>query len=56
VRSQAKREAPLAPLVNNDTIITAIAYVTFYGYDQAGNEVSVEGQISVSFGNFGDPA
>jgi hypothetical protein len=56
VRSQAKREAPLAPLVNNDTIITAIAYVTFYGRDQAGNEVSVEGAIQISFGNFGDPA
>jgi hypothetical protein len=56
VRSQAKREAPLAPLVNNDTIITAIAYVTFYGRDQAGNEVSVTGTIDVSFGNFGDPA
>jgi len=56
VRSQAKREAPLAPLVNNDTIITTIAYVTFYGMDQAGNEVSVTGTIDVTFGNFGDPA
>jgi hypothetical protein len=56
VRSQAKREAPLAPLVNGDTIITAIAHVTFYGYDQAGNEISVTGLIDVSFGNFGDPA
>jgi hypothetical protein len=56
VRSQAKREAPLAPLVNGDTIITAIAYVTFYGHDQAGNEVSVTGTIDISFGNFGDPA
>lgn len=56
VRSQAKREAPLAPLVNNDTIISTIAYVTFYGHDQTGNEVSVTGAISVTFGNFGDPA
>ena len=56
VRSQAKREAPLAPLVNNDTIISTIAYVTFYGHDQAGNEVSITGTIDVTFGNFGDPA
>jgi hypothetical protein len=56
VRSQAKREAPLAPLVNNDTVISTIAYVTFYGHDQAGHEVSVTGTISVTFGNFGDPA
>ena len=56
VRSQAKREAPLAPLVNNDTIISTIAYVTFYGHDQTGNEVSVTGTIDVTFGNFGDPA
>jgi hypothetical protein len=56
VRSQAKREAPLAPLVNNDTIITTIAYVTFYGHDQAGNEVSVTGTIDVTFANWGDPA
>ena len=56
VRTQAKREAPLAPLVNGDTTITAIAYVTFYGHDQVGNEVSVTGQIDVTFANWGDPA
>ena len=56
VRSQAKREAPLAPLINNDTVISTIAYVTFYGHDQAGNEVSVTGTIDVTFANFGDPA
>jgi hypothetical protein len=56
VRSQAKRELPLAPLVNNDTVITTIAYVTFYGHDQAGNEVSVIGTIDVTFANWGDPA
>lgn len=56
VRSQAKRELPLAPLVNNDTVITTIAYVTFYGHDQAGNEVSVTGTIDVTFANWGDPA
>jgi hypothetical protein len=56
VRTQAKREAPLAPLVNGDTIITVIAYVTFYGHDQVGNEVSVTGTIDVTFANWGDPA
>jgi hypothetical protein len=56
VRAQAKREAPLAPLVNNDTLITVIAHVTFWGRDQVGNEVSVTGSIDVSFANWGDPA
>jgi hypothetical protein len=56
VRSQAKREAPLAPLVNNDTLISTIAYVTFYGHDQTGREVSVTGTIEIMFGNFGDPS
>jgi hypothetical protein len=56
VRSQAKREAPLSPLAQGDTLITVIAYVTFYGRDLAGNEVSVTGTIDVTFANFGDPA
>ena len=43
-----QREAPLAPLVDNDTIISTIAYVTFYGHDQTGNEVSVTGTIDVT--------
>ena len=56
VRNAAKMEAPLSPLVNDDSLITTIAEVTFYGRDQAGNEVSVTGLIEVTFGNFGDPA
>jgi hypothetical protein len=56
VRNAAKFEAPLAPLVNDFTLITTIAEVTFWGFDQAGNEVSVTGSIEVTFGNFGDPA
>jgi hypothetical protein len=56
VRNAAKREAPLAALENGDTLITTIAEVTFYGQDQAGNEVSVTGFIEITFGNFGDPA
>jgi hypothetical protein len=56
VRQVAKREAPLAALVDNDTLITVIAYVTFYGHDQAGNNVSVTGQMDITFANFGDPS
>lgn len=56
VRNVAKDEAPLSALVNGETLITTIAYVTFYGHDQAGHEVSVTGTIEVTFGNFGDPA
>ena len=32
-----------------------IAEVTFYGTDQAGNDVTVTGTISVTFADFGDP-
>jgi hypothetical protein len=55
VRHIAKAEAPLAALARNFVIISTIAQVTFYGHDQTGREVSVDGQILVSFGNFGDP-
>jgi hypothetical protein len=55
VRHVAKEEAPLAALRFNRTIITTIADITFFGRDQAGNEVSATGQMGVDFGNFGDP-
>ena len=55
VRISAKQEAPLTTLANNPDIISTIADVTFYGRDQAGNDVSVTGSIGVEFGNFGDP-
>ena len=55
VRVQAKSEAPLAGLVNNFTTISTIAEITFYGRDQTGREVSVTGNIGVSFSNWGDP-
>ena len=55
VRHIAKTEAPLAALARNVTIISTIAEITFYGRDQTGREVSVNGQMLVSFGNFGDP-
>jgi hypothetical protein len=55
VRNQAKLEAPLKALALNTTmVITTIAEVTFYGHDQTGREVSVTGNIEISFANFGD--
>ena len=55
VRNSAKQEAPLRALVTNPDIISTIADVTFYGRDQAGNDVTATGSIGVDFGNFGDP-
>jgi hypothetical protein len=51
VRAQAKKEAPLLALANGggQRFISTIAYVTFFGQDLAGNEVSVTGTISVNF-------
>ena len=55
VRHTAKTEAPLVALANNLQFITAIARVTFYGKDHAGNDVTAVGQMGITFGNFGDP-
>jgi hypothetical protein len=57
VRFQAKEEAPLKALVANGGRIgiATIADVTFYGHDQAGNEVSQTGSISINFSDWGDP-
>jgi hypothetical protein len=55
VRITAKQEAPLSALAVNSTFITAIATVTLYGQDRAGNEVTASGRIGITFGNFGDP-
>ena len=54
VKNIAKREAPLVALIANGNIISAIADVTFFGRDQAGNDVSATGSIGVNFGNFAD--
>ena len=56
VRYTAKSEAPLVALKTNGVIIDAIAQVTFYGHDQAGNAVVASASIQVNFGNFGDPS
>ena len=54
VRAQAKAEAPLRNLARGGglLIISTIAEVTFYGSDQAGNEVSISGTIDVRFADF----
>jgi len=54
VRHSAKMEAPLQALMSNGLVINAIARVTFYGHDQAGNAVSGTGSIQVTFANFAD--
>jgi hypothetical protein len=58
VRAQAKLEAPLAALggMGGAVIISTIAEVTFYGHDQAGNQVSVTGTVSVNFADWADPS
>lgn len=55
VRHEAKLDAPLLALRDSQVIISTIADITFYGRDQAGNDVSATGSIGVNFGNFGDP-
>ncbi len=56
VRPQSKLEPPLRTLVGGGglLIISVIAEVTFYGRDQAGNDVSVVGTIDIKFADFGD--
>jgi hypothetical protein len=54
VRVVAKEESPLVQLKNSKQVITALARVTFYGHDQAGNEVTATGSIQIDFGNYGD--
>ncbi len=57
VREQAKEEAPLKALEGGGGAISisTIADVTFYGTDQAGNEVQASGSISVNFADWADP-
>lgn len=58
VRHQMKKEPPIGNLVRGGgaSLISTIAEVTFWGRDQAGNEVTVTGHITVNFGDFGDPS
>jgi hypothetical protein len=56
IRHVAKQEAPLGALAQSiGLIVSTVADVTFYGHDQAGNELSVTGNIGIQFGNFADP-
>ena len=55
VRHAAKEQAPLQALGINGTIISTICEITFYGADQTGHEVIATAQMSINFGNFGDP-
>lgn len=52
VRHVAKLEAPLAVLGSSPQVLTMIAEVTFYGHDQAGNELSAIGSVQINFANF----
>ena len=55
IRHVAKAESPLSTLREpNLVIISTVADVTFYGRDQAGNELSVMSSIGVQFGDFAD--
>lgn len=56
VRNQAKLESPLRNLrgLGGSLIISTIAEVTFYGRDQAGNDVTASGTLSVNFADFAD--
>jgi hypothetical protein len=56
VRNQAKLESPLSNLRGGggSLIISTIAEVTFFGRDQAGNEVTASGTLSVNFADFAD--
>jgi hypothetical protein len=58
VRHQNKREPPLSNMRGGGgaRLLTVIAEVTFYGRDQAGNEVTVAGSMSINFADFGDPS
>ena len=51
VRRTMKLEPPLSNLVGGGgaILISTIAEITFYGTDQAGNEVSVMGTMTVNF-------
>jgi hypothetical protein len=56
VRHVAKLESPLAALATDAKVINTITTVTFYGKDQAGNNVKVSADLQVNFGNFADPS
>lgn len=54
VRTQAKQEAPLRALRSGGAAqaISTVARITFYGHDQTGREVSVTGNLDVTFADW----
>lgn len=54
VRIQAKLEAPLKALANGGSAlaISTVARITFFGHDQTGRDVSVTGNLDVTFANW----
>jgi len=56
VRHTAKTEPPLRNLAGGGAgrFINTVAEVTFFGRDQAGNETTISGLLTVNFGDFGD--
>ncbi|SRR6266545_1716622 len=54
VRTQAKEEAPLKALRfgGGARAISTVARITFYGHDQTGREVSVTGNLDVTFADW----
>ena len=57
VRHQQKLEQPLRSLASfgGRLFISTIAEITFYGADQAGNDVQAKATMSVSFSDYADP-
>lgn len=54
VRHLEKVEPPTGALAGSANIISTIASVTFYGHDQAGNDVSATASMGINFGDFAD--
>ena len=52
VRHVAKLEAPLAALRGNLNVLSTTAEITFFGRDQAGNQLSASGSVQINFANF----
>ena len=57
VRVQSKLEAPLRNMrgLGGSIAINTLAQITFYGRDQAGNDVEATGTMQVNFADWADP-
>jgi hypothetical protein len=53
VRIVATQEPPLAALASTNTVLSTIAYVTFYGNDLVGSTFSATGTIQIDVGSLG---